>query len=148
MTHLIDSDRIASFLKGIPAAVELVRPLLFGRPAISIISYGEIYEGILTGREPARQEASFSEFLTPCRILGVDERVALRYAEVRGLLRRQGNLIPDNDLFIASTALVHGLTLVTGNRRHFDRVPGLRILWALAFQPSCGSWFTQSCPAS
>ena len=50
-----------------------------------------------------------------------------RFAAVRGQLRRDGNLIGDMDLLIASTALVNNLTLVTRNRRHFDRVPGLEL---------------------
>ena len=128
MTHLLDSDYVASFLNGIRSAVEMVRPLLFGSAAVSVITLGEIYEGVLYGSDRERREASFSEFLIPVRILPITERIAIRYAELRGELRQQGNLIADNDLFIAATALEHGLTLVTANRRHFDRVPGLALL--------------------
>ena len=35
--------------------------------------------------------------------------------------------LPDADLFIAAICLEHGATIVTGNRRHFDRIPGLAI---------------------
>ena len=128
MSHLLDTDFVASFLKGIPRVVEFVRPMLFEPAAISIVTFAEIYEGIRYGREPEKHESDFAEFLIPVQIVGLDERVAVRYAALRGELRRQGNLIPDNDLFIAATALEHDLTLVTGNRRHFDRVPGLRLL--------------------
>jgi tRNA(fMet)-specific endonuclease VapC len=34
-------------------------------------------------------------------------------------------MIADFDLAIAATALAHGLTMVTHNTRHFNRVPGL-----------------------
>ena len=46
-------------------------------------------------------------------------------------LRQQGQLIPDMDLFIASTALEYELTLLTRNVRHFERVPDLAL-----YQPS------------
>lgn len=36
--------------------------------------------------------------------------------------------IGQNDLWIASTALAHGAPLLTRNRRHFDRMPGLRLV--------------------
>ena len=38
----------------------------------------------------------------------------------------------DADLQIAATAIYHGLALVTGNARHFARVPGLHVYPALA----------------
>ena len=53
--------------------------------------------------------------------------IACRFARVRGDLRVQGLLIPQADLFIAATALHHDLTLVTRNRRRFDRIPGLTL---------------------
>jgi hypothetical protein len=39
----------------------------------------------------------------------------------------QGKPMPNTDLFIAATALVHGLTLVTHNTRHFQNVPHLAV---------------------
>ncbi|MBZ5637791.1 MAG: hypothetical protein LAO51_03430 [Acidobacteriia bacterium] len=40
---------------------------------------------------------------------------------------RKGQPLADADLAIAATALYHGLDLVTGNVRHYGRIPGLRI---------------------
>ena len=48
-----------------------------------------------------------------------------RFARLRGELRQRGLLIPDPDILIAATALTHNLTLVTRNRRHFERIPDL-----------------------
>jgi predicted nucleic acid-binding protein len=50
-----------------------------------------------------------------------------RFGRIRGQLRRDGNLVGDMDLLIASTAIAHDLTLVTRNRRHFERIPGLEL---------------------
>lgn len=128
MKYLIDSDRVVDYLKSVPSVVTLLERLVGEGLAISAVTYGEVYEGILFGRERERQERGFAEFLMVSRLIPLDERVALRYADLRGQLRAQGNLIADNDLFIAATAVHHELTLVTGNRRHFDRVPGLVLL--------------------
>ena len=57
-------------------------------------------------------------------------REALRTPGRRALSRR--TRIADMDLMIAATAIAHDLEMVTGNLRHFDRVPGLRICHVLA----------------
>ena len=51
-----------------------------------------------------------------------------RFARLRGQLRQAGTLIGDADTLIAVTALHHDLTLVTGNVRHFNRIPNLVLL--------------------
>ena len=43
-------------------------------------------------------------------------------------LRAAGNLIQDLDLLIGSTAMCYELTLLTNNRRHFQRMEGLEII--------------------
>ena len=52
---------------------------------------------------------------------------ARRYGEVRTELERRGTPLGDADLRIAAIALARGLTVVTGNIRHFQRVPGLQV---------------------
>lgn len=59
--------------------------------------------------------------------LGLDESTMETFGRVRNYLRRRGQLIPDFDLLIASTALQHDLTLLTRNTRHFARIPNLRL---------------------
>lgn len=50
-----------------------------------------------------------------------------KYGEIRWLLESKGIKIGDMDTFIAATALEEDLILVTGNIKHFDRVPGLKV---------------------
>ena len=57
--------------------------------AISLITYGEIYEGILFGRRWEQAEIGFSIFLRSAKILGLDEEIMRRFAGLRGGLRRQ-----------------------------------------------------------
>jgi len=60
-------------------------------------------------------------------VLPFDARAAVVYGSVRADLERAGLPLEDADLRIAAITLARDLTLVTGNGRHFDRVPGLRI---------------------
>ena len=50
-----------------------------------------------------------------------------KYGEIRWELEKRGLRIGDMDMFIAATALEEDLILVTGNVKHFERIPGLKI---------------------
>ena len=125
MSHLIDSDWVADYLKGIPTAVQRVSTLANDGVAISLITYGEIYEGIYYGRDPRAAEGVFRQFLRFAAVLPLNRAIVRRFADVRGSLRQQGIIIADMDLLIGVTALHHSLTLLTRNVRHFQRIPGL-----------------------
>lgn len=86
---------------------------------------GELYFGALKSQ---RQEANLrrvEEFANASNVLPVDAGVARHYGEVRDGLRRIGRPIPENDIWIAATALQRGLVLVTRDS-HFEHVEGLR----------------------
>jgi predicted nucleic acid-binding protein len=83
---------------------------------------GELAAGAsLSDRERWRR------FVAPFRILPFHEDVAWRYGQSYRYLQGQGLLIGTNDLWIAATALAYDMPLATRNRRHFSRVPGLRL---------------------
>jgi tRNA(fMet)-specific endonuclease VapC len=127
MTYLVDSDWVSSYLNGRPEAVGLLASLRHDGLAISLIAYGEIYEGIYFGRDPGAYERVFREFLRRVRVLSPNRPIMRQFARLRGILRRQGQIISDPDILIAATALHHGLTLVTRNLRHFQRIPDLQL---------------------
>ena len=127
MTYLIDSDYVADWLQGTARAAQIRDALGSEQLAISIITYGEIYEGIYYGRDPHAAEKVFLQFLRSVDVLPLTRRIMRRFARIRGDLRARGQLIGDPDILIAATALHHGLTLVTRNVTHFRRIPGLKL---------------------
>ncbi len=94
----------------------------------SSITIGEIVYGAYRSAGPGehlrRLERALMRQIT---VVPFDEESAYRYGELRASLERAGGPIGDADTRIASTALVLGLTMVTGNVRHFQQVPGLRV---------------------
>ena len=60
-------------------------------------------------------------------VVNLDEEVCRIFGRERSRLRAEGNLIGDLDILIGATALRHGLTLLTNNRRHFERLADLAI---------------------
>ena len=124
MSFLIDTDYVADFLKGHPDATLLLRSLLREQLAISVITFGEVTEGIIFGQDRRRYEQGFRQFLRIADVLPLNRITMRRFASIRGALRAQGELIPDMDLLIGATPIATNRTLVTRNRRHFNRLQG------------------------
>lgn len=127
MRYLIETDRAADWLKGRPDAVSLLTELAPGGLAISLISLGELYEGVYFGRDPHNAERSLRDFLRYVDVLPLNRSIMRRFGRIRGELRRQGQLIGDIDILIGLTAIYHNLTVVTRNTRHFRRIPGITL---------------------
>lgn len=130
MTYLVDTDIVASWLKGRQEEISLLKRLGPSGLAISLITYGEIYDGIYYGRDPQEHEAVFGQFLQAVTVVPLTESIMQHFARIRGHLRRTGNIIGDTDILIAATAIHHSLILVTRNLRHFRRVPALTLYQA------------------
>jgi predicted nucleic acid-binding protein len=127
MMYLVDTDWVADFLKDREPAQNVFRALAPDGFAISLITYGEIQEGILYGQNIRVHAHGFRQFLRWVRVLPLTRTTMRHFARIRGELRARGQLIGDMDLLIAATALNYRLTLLTRNVRHFERVPDLQI---------------------
>jgi tRNA(fMet)-specific endonuclease VapC len=126
--YLFDTDHIVALLRnhssirsridGLPEEVELYT---------SVITAAELFYGAHGAKDPARRVEEVKRFLADVDILGLDLEGAEIYGRLKARLRAQGQLIADNDLYIASIALRHGLVLLTGNTRHYERLPDLQV---------------------
>ena len=113
MRYLVDTDVVAGWLKGRQQEITLLRAIAPDGLALSLISYGELYDGIFYSRAPRRSEQVFRQFLRGVEILPLNRSIMKRFARVHGQLRQSSNLIGDPDILIGATALYHGLTIVT-----------------------------------
>jgi len=87
----------------------------------SRVCWAEFAEGCAT---PGEAVAGLHLFT----VIEIDEVIAWSASRVSRELKGAGRHIGDNDIWIAATALAHGLPLVSLNGRHFGRVPGLQVL--------------------
>ena len=87
---------------------------------------GELLFGAEKSSRPEANRARVDRLIERCPVVPQDVATARQYGVVKAMLRSKGRPIPENDVWIAASALRHGLTLVTRNG-HFDSIDGLQI---------------------
>lgn len=97
---------------------------------LSEITIAELLFGVensaLDRQQKNRENVDSIQDLFQGRILPIGE-VLYEYARQKAALRRNGRTVDDFDLLIGSTAIVHGLILVTRNTRHFADMSGIKL---------------------
>ena len=122
--RVLDTDVCVELLRGNEAVIER-RKATLDRIATTWITAAELYYGAARSAAAEENRLLVTRFLAPLRILGLDGTVVERFGALKASLERQGRRLEDFDLLIAALTLTRGAVLVTGNRRHYDRVPGL-----------------------
>ena len=88
----------------------------------------ELYQGVFYSTDPSGNERALQDFLSGVDVVSLDDEICRIFATERGRLRTEGIVIGDFDILIGATAIRHGLTLLTNNRRHFTRLRGLEMI--------------------
>jgi tRNA(fMet)-specific endonuclease VapC len=125
--YLVDTDWVIHYLNGhreIVARVQDLSPDI----ALSVISLAELYEGVFYSRDPQNSEEALQDFLRGIELVGIDDEITRVFGRERGRLRAAGKTVGDFDLLLGATALRHGLTVLTNNRRHFELIETLQVV--------------------
>jgi predicted nucleic acid-binding protein len=124
---LIDTDLLIDLEKGADAWEGLLGE---EERAISVITVSELLHGVLRaqGATRARRQAFVEHLLTGLNAIPITEPVARIHADIWSGLADRGEPIGAHDLWIAATAIAHGLAIATRNNSYFDRIPGLRVI--------------------
>ncbi len=125
MTYLVDANVLSEATKPKPSAKALAWLRAYERDiAVDPIILGEIRFGIhllRAGRRRRRLEQWFDAGIGRILCLPWDATTGLRWAKLLADLRAAGQSMPIKDSLIAATALAHGLTMATRNRRDFAK---------------------------
>jgi len=118
---LLDTSAYSAFIKSDPEAVAAVQAAdsLYLNPVVM----AELLAGFGGGRRRAENESGLDRFLASPRsaVVDIDQETAARYAVILNFLRAAGTPIPTNDVWIAASAMQHGLELLTADD-HFSHV--------------------------
>ncbi len=94
---------------------------------LSSVVLGELYFGARKSARAAENVARADAFAASNTVLVCDADTSRQYGVIKESLRAKGKMIPDNDIWIAATALSYGLTMATRDA-HFNEVDGLSIV--------------------
>lgn len=124
---ILDTNALSAFADEHPAILTILARS--EELAIPVIVLGEYRYGIAQSRHNIQYSNWLDGLLADCTVLDVTEKTTLHYADINIELRRAGNPIPTNDLWIAALCRQHRLSLLSRDR-HFDFVPAVqRLEW-------------------
>jgi tRNA(fMet)-specific endonuclease VapC len=122
--HLVDTNRLTDFFRRDPAVVKFIEEA--AEVFVPFIVLAEMEAGFLLGNPKIgpNNESMLLSFLQKPSVLALypDRETTKVFAHLFAQVRAAGTPIPTNDLWIASLAVQHNLTLLTRDR-HFDRIP-------------------------
>jgi tRNA(fMet)-specific endonuclease VapC len=126
---LIDTDLLVDLERGV-ANAEVDNAIGDEDRAISVVTVSELLHGVhrASGAQRARRSAFVEHLLAGLRAIEITEPIARVHSEIWAQLAARGEIIGAHDLWIAATALAHGMGVATGNDTEFARVPGLRVI--------------------
>lgn len=99
--------------------------------AISVITASELLHGVHRAKDAhvrARRQAFVEHLISSLEPLPITSSVARAHAEIWAGLERDGEPIGAHDIWIAATAVSHGMDLATANVTEFERVPGITLV--------------------
>jgi tRNA(fMet)-specific endonuclease VapC len=123
---MVDTNAYAALMLGQTEVVEVMahaESLL-----LNSVVLGELLAGFAAGSRQPQNRAELAKFMDSPRVdvVAITAHTADSYALVYAGLRRKGQPIPTNDLWIAASALEHGAALLTRDS-HFSKIDGLRV---------------------
>ena len=126
MRFLLDTDTISFALRGEGGVADALRRRSPSQMCTSSVVAGELELGVARrGSRKLRRE--LDALYSGLEVLPYDLDAARRYGRLAAALLEEGIPIGVEDAMVAAHALSRGLTLITHNRKHFERVKGLRV---------------------
>ena len=99
--------------------------------SLSPVSVAELVHGVFRARTPAasqRRRLYIEELVSLVPVHPVTKQTGWLVGQIQGQEAAKGNMLPFNDLMIAAAAIEQGYAVLTGNVRHFQMIPGLRVI--------------------
>ena len=116
----LDTDACIAIIKGDANAEKLIDLIATGKLFVASITVFELFL-----RKENLDEVK--DFLDGIFVLEFDEHCAIKASEIYKLLVKKGEILDFRDIFIASIAIVNNCNLATFNKKHFSRIPELKI---------------------
>ncbi len=127
----LDTSFIIDVLRGDPKAKVRLDGLIAGAGTDTITiatpTLMELQTGLALNKRGSNEEGIINNIKASAIMLPLDADAATRAGTIEAALILAGESIPPVDIMIGAIALLHGETVLTRNKRHFERIPGLAV---------------------
>jgi len=149
---LLDTDVFSYLMRPQDTRGDAYRPHVKGKTvAVSFVTVGELFYGAEKRKWSEKTLSHLREKLKAVVVVPYDEELCRTYGRIRASLSA-GVVVAANDLWIAASAIRHSIPLVSNNRKHFERIPGLKLISEspskTAPVPTSGELFKTAAPGS
>lgn len=122
---LLDTNIISALLKGdVSIADEIDKS---AKVYLSATVLGELFYGAQYSIQIEHNLKNIRELISTYEVLSIDAETSEIYGRIKAILRKNGTPIPENDIWIASTAIQHKLKLSTRDA-HFKQIEDLKLI--------------------
>lgn len=123
---LFDTDICVEILRGNKKVIDHLE-LSDEEIAVSFITAAELYYGAEKSNNPEKNIISIEKMLLAFYIIESSNEIEKRFGIIKTELWKNGNMISDADIFIASACIENCSRLITGNIKHYERIKNLEI---------------------
>lgn len=129
---LLDTNVVIAFLNGNKSVAERIADNI-DKIALSALVVAELNYGAKASQNASRNLDKLARLLDVVQIVSFDVECADSFGTIKSKLRSIGKPTGEVDALIAATAIAHKAVLITGNKKHFEQIEGLRIeTWPLS----------------
>jgi len=127
MKYLLDTDMCIYFLNGDKGVVDKMKQISPDLLNITLLTVSELFYGAYSSANVENNIDKVTKFCQWLNLLEANMKSANIFGRIKSELRKEGKLIEDFDIAIASISLAENLTLVSGNISHFSRIRDLKL---------------------
>jgi tRNA(fMet)-specific endonuclease VapC len=127
MSFVVDTDTCSAYIKAHPLVWNRFMQYA-GRLYLSVVTLAELTIWVSRKNAPPKRAHDVVSLLNSVTPLDATVDVARKFGQIQAGLMDAGKQVPEMDLFIGATALVHGYTVVTHNTQDYAMIPGLTIV--------------------
>ncbi|MEK6910611.1 MAG: type II toxin-antitoxin system VapC family toxin [Nanoarchaeota archaeon] len=126
----LDTSFVIDYLRGRENARKVYQNFKISGESLNIsaIVITELITGAYVSKKTEEEISKVKNFLAETSIFDFTEDDAFEAGKIEAQLMKKGDSIEPEDIMIASTALLNEETLVTRNKKHFEKIPNLKIV--------------------
>ena len=126
--YLLDTDTVIYILKGHLAVKKNLEEHLYDPIKLSVITLMELYYGAYKSQKVSSNLAKIKALEGSLEIIPLGQEIVELFGLHKAKLEKAGTALDDFDLIIGSTCIANGYTIVTNNEKHFNKIPGVKVV--------------------